>query len=97
MVSTSCHDGVVLVSFRDNGVGIEPEVLPHIFDAFYTTKERGRGTGLGLSISHSIIEDHGGRIEVDSVPGEGSEFRVYLPVVKAGTTTEPQIAAASAG
>jgi signal transduction histidine kinase len=69
---------------RDQGRGIEPEDLQHIFDPFFTTKEIGQGTGLGLSISYGIIEEHGGWIEVDSTPGSGSCFSVYLPEISSG-------------
>ena len=65
---------------EDTGQGIEPEVLRHIFDPFYTTKPVGEGTGLGLSISYGIVQRHGGGIEVDSHPGQGTRFRVVLPV-----------------
>ena len=64
----------------DTGTGIEPAVLPKIFDPFFTTKPVGQGTGLGLSISHQIVEDHGGRIEVESKVGEGTHFTVHLPL-----------------
>jgi two-component system NtrC family sensor kinase len=64
---------------QDTGKGIPAEELPKIFDPFFTTKEIGEGTGLGLSITHSIIEQHGGRIEVESKPGEGTIFTVCLP------------------
>ena len=67
------------ISIWDSGSGISTEVLSKIFDPFYTTKEVGKGTGLGLSISYSIIKNHGGRIEVNSTPGKGSEFIVILP------------------
>jgi signal transduction histidine kinase len=67
------------IRVEDRGVGIAPEELPHIFDPFFTTKEIGQGTGLGLSIAYGIVEEHGGRIDVESAPGEGSRFTVYLP------------------
>ncbi len=70
----------VAIEVRDTGHGIPAAVLPKIFEPFYTTKPPGRGTGLGLSICYGIVEQHRGRIEVDSEPGLGSSFRVYLPV-----------------
>jgi PAS domain S-box-containing protein len=79
-IATRAADGTVVIEVADNGCGITPEQLQRIFDPFYTTKPVGEGTGLGLSISHSIVSDHGGRIEVESTPGEGSRFRVILPV-----------------
>ena len=72
-------DGRVVASVRDSGCGIAPDVLPRIFDPFYTTKDAGVGNGLGLMVAKSIVGDHGGEIEVASAPGEGSEFRVILP------------------
>jgi two-component system NtrC family sensor kinase len=68
------------ITIRDNGCGIAPENLQKIFDPFFTTKGVGKGTGLGLSVSHGTIEAHGGTIEVDSTVGEGTEFRIYLPL-----------------
>ena len=68
------------IMIRDSGCGIAPENLQKIFDPFFTTKGVGKGTGLGLSVSHGTIEAHGGTIEVDSKVGEGTEFRVYLPL-----------------
>jgi two-component system, NtrC family, sensor kinase len=70
----------VFVEIEDNGVGIPRADQSKIFEPFYTTKPPGRGTGLGLSICYGIVEEHRGRIEVDSQPGRGSIFRVYLPV-----------------
>jgi two-component system NtrC family sensor kinase len=70
----------VRVEVEDTGVGISREDQSKIFDPFYTTKQPGRGTGLGLSICYGIVEDHRGRIEVDSIPGRGATFQVYLPV-----------------
>ena len=66
----------------DNGCGIPEDVLPQIFDPFFTTKGVGDGTGLGLSITHGMVHDHGGRLEVESVPGQGTRFRVILPAAR---------------
>lgn len=79
LTSRSDKNGVS-VEVADNGSGIPPEVLPKIFDPFFTTKEIGKGTGLGLSISYQIIKDHGGNIAVESQPGSGTKFTVWLPV-----------------
>ena len=70
----------IAVAVEDTGVGIPRTDQTKIFEPFYTTKPPGRGTGLGLSICYGIVTDHGGRIEVDSAPGRGATFRVYLPV-----------------
>src|ERR1700686_4284621 len=67
------------ITVQDDGVGIRPEALPRIFDPFYTTKRPGGGTGLGLSICMSIIREHGGNIEAETLPAGGSAFTVYLP------------------
>lgn len=72
----------VILSVRDNGTGIDAERLPKIFTPFYTSKEATKGTGLGLSVSLGIVESHGGTIEVDSVPGEGSSFSMILPLTQ---------------
>ena len=69
----------VVAEVVDHGEGIRRADLPKIFEPFYTTKAPGRGTGLGLSICYAIVAEHGGRIEVDSTPGEGSVFRIALP------------------
>ena len=75
----------VVVTFQDDGPGIPPEVLPNIFDPFYTTKRPGRGTGLGLSICKAILREHGGEIEASSGPGGGAVFRVTLPAQGLGS------------
>lgn len=68
------------IAIADTGCGIPAENLKRIFDPFFTSKGVGKGTGLGLSVSHGIVKAHGGAIEVESTPGEGSTFRVYLPL-----------------
>jgi signal transduction histidine kinase len=70
----------VFAEFRDTGQGIPRDALPKIFEPFFTTKQQGRGTGLGLSICYGIVQEHGGRIMVDSSLKRGSVFRVVLPV-----------------
>ncbi len=79
-VSTALHDQCAVVTIKDNGKGIPKDVLDKIFDPFFTTKPVGVGTGLGLSISYGIIEQHGGKIEVDSEEGKGTCFMITLPV-----------------
>ena len=79
-VSTGQGEGTVWIEIADTGNGIPPDMLQHIFDPFFTTKPVGTGTGLGLSISYGIVAKHNGRIEVESEPGEGTRFRVTLPV-----------------
>jgi two-component system, NtrC family, sensor kinase len=72
--------GSVSIRLSDSGVGMTPEVKRHMFEPFYTTKSDGKGVGLGLAIAYGIVERHHGRIEVDTVPGQGSVFTVVLPV-----------------
>ncbi|GAB6043545.1 ATP-binding protein [Endothiovibrio diazotrophicus] len=73
----------VWVEVADDGRGIEAENLKKLFDPFFTTKPVGKGTGLGLAVSYGIVQNHGGRIEVASSPGEGTSFKVWLPIVRA--------------
>lgn len=75
----------VAVEIADNGKGIPPEIMSKIFDPFFTTKAVGKGTGLGLSISYKIIEQHGGRINVDSTVGKGTRFTIVLPLTPPAT------------
>jgi len=86
----------VQLHVKDDGVGIPPEVLEHLFEPFFTTKERGRGVGLGLAVSRSIVERHGGQIEVESELGKGTAFVVALPLngehAIAGAAPEPATA-----
>lgn len=79
-IRTGCTGNEVWVEIQDSGEGIPSENLKRIFDPFFTTKPVGEGTGLGLALSYRIVESHHGRIEVESEPGKGSRFRVWLPV-----------------
>jgi signal transduction histidine kinase len=74
---------VAVVEVRDDGPGIDPAHLPHLFDPFFSTKGLGEGTGLGLSVAWGIVVDHQGKIEVESSPGRGACFRVHLPAAEA--------------
>jgi two-component system, NtrC family, sensor kinase len=78
-ILTRADDDTVVVEVKDTGHGIRREDIKRIYDPFYTTKGIGRGTGLGLSVSYGIIQEHGGGIFVDSVPGKGTTFQVALP------------------
>src|SRR2546421_5080983 len=79
-IITRCYGAKVTVTVVDTGKGISPENLKRIFDPFFTTKPVGEGTGLGMSISHGIVEQHGGTIAVDNIPGVGTTFTITLPV-----------------
>jgi len=73
-----------LLEISDTGHGIPDTIKDSIFDPFFTTKEPGKGTGMGLSVVHGIVKSHGGKIEFDSTPATGTEFRIYFPVHKEG-------------
>jgi signal transduction histidine kinase len=79
-IQLSRGEGTVLVMIEDDGPGISREILPNIFDPFYTTKRPGRGTGLGLSICKAILKEHGGNVEAASGSGGGAVFTVTLPL-----------------
>lgn len=79
-ISATSSKNYVIVSVKDNGIGIRREDLPKIFDPFFTTKTEGKGTGLGLPISQRIIEINGGKITVESEEGKGATFFVWLPI-----------------
>jgi signal transduction histidine kinase len=82
-IRTRCHgEDSVCVEIIDTGKGIAPEHMNRIFEPFFTTKPVGKGTGLGLSLSYGIVQRHHGRIEVESTPGQGSTFRILLPILQ---------------
>src|SRR6266567_2759535 len=87
-VSTAIEAGrnskspLVTVDFADTGLGMTPEIMGHIFDPLYTTKQRGRGTGLGLVIVSQIISEHGATMAVESEPGHGTRFRLIFSAIQ---------------
>ena len=80
-VGTHADDDTVIIEVRDTGHGISREDIKRIYDPFFTTKGIGRGTGLGLSVSYGIVQEHGGAIFVESLPGKGTTFQVALPAM----------------
>jgi signal transduction histidine kinase len=85
-VSVAQEGSEVRIAVRDGGKGIAPEHLPHIFEPFFTTKDLWSNVGLGLSVTYRIVSEHGGKIEVESAPGQGSTFTVSLPSFAAGSS-----------
>jgi PAS domain S-box-containing protein len=81
-VRSDTTDAKLRIWIEDTGVGISSEDIKKIYDPFFTTKEAGKGTGLGLSVSYGIVQEHGGNIEVESVPGQGTTFRLELPLAR---------------
>lgn len=83
-VRLSSHQSgqIVTIQIEDTGSGIPADIIHRIYDPFFTTKDTGKGTGLGLSVSHGIIQEHSGRIVVDSRPGRGTTFQIQLPALQ---------------
>ncbi|MGH9341585.1 MAG: ATP-binding protein [Acidobacteriota bacterium] len=79
-IETKHDKSTLVIRIRDTGMGISKEHILKIYDPFFTTKEVGKGTGLGLSVSYGIIQEHSGRISVESTPGNGTTFTLHLPV-----------------
>jgi two-component system, NtrC family, sensor kinase len=85
IVRTTLRPGEVEVSVSDDGTGIPEDIQQRVFEPFFTTKPLGKGTGQGLAIAYKVIVDkHGGRILLDSVPGQGTTFRLFLPLSRSG-------------
>ncbi len=82
-IKTVMNESMVIVDISDTGVGISEEDMKRIYDPFFTTKTTSKGTGLGLAVTYGIIQEHGGRIFVDSTPGGGTHFRLKLPTRQA--------------
>ncbi|NML59906.1 ATPase [Massilia sp. RP-1-19] len=89
-IRTSHEGDMVRVDIADNGSGIPKAIQGRIFDPFFTTKPTGSGTGLGLSLSYGIVQKHHGRIEIDSTPGQGATFSIFLPVRHAAASIKDQ-------
>src|SRR6185436_17372147 len=92
LVVRTWHDPdqeAVVLEINDDGPGIPEDLQPKIFDPFFTTKEVGKGTGLGLTVAYAIIQEHGGRIRLESRPAGGASFYVELPVAGATPAKQP--------
>ncbi|MCY4599116.1 MAG: response regulator [Acidobacteria bacterium] len=87
------EQGLVILELNDDGPGVPEETRNKIFEPFFTTKDVGKGTGLGLTVAYAIMEDHGGRIRVQSEPGQGASFFIELPVGGADVRPAPSRAA----
>ncbi|MDX8412017.1 MAG: PAS domain S-box protein [Mariprofundaceae bacterium] len=95
---SSAHTEVSATSFAhirvsDNGTGISEEYLDKVFEPYFTTKETGKGTGLGLAMAYGAVRMHGGIFSVESEPGQGAAFHVYLPLIERSSTDKPSVAA----
>jgi signal transduction histidine kinase len=90
-VTTSASTAGILISVRDTGPGIPPEVLPHIFEPFFSTKEDAHRTGLGLAVAQSIVEQHGGSIAARTLDTGGAEFTILLPFTTPAESSPPAL------
>ena len=89
----------VLLTTTDTGLGMPPEVKARVFEPFFTTKRIGEGTGLGLAVVHGIIRQSGGFVDVESEPGRGSAFHIFLPLIEDGVShlEKPELSSGQAG
>ena len=87
-ITGSSRDGMQVITVRDYGIGVKPEDQSRIFEPFYTTKSVGRGTGLGLSLVYSLVNEHGGKISVDSAVHNGACFEIRLPASPASQSSQ---------
>jgi two-component system NtrC family sensor kinase len=83
-------ENAIFIRVEDDGIGIPPDILPHLFEPFITTKEEGKGVGLGLAISRAIVDRHGGTIDVKSDVGSGTTFSIVLPCNRPPNPSEQQ-------
>ncbi len=79
-ITTTCDENDVFIKIKDNGTGMDQQTQKKIFEPFFTTKDVGEGTGLGMSIAYNTIKKHNGVISVDSLPGQGTEFILQIPI-----------------
>jgi len=86
---TAVEGEFLVLTVRDTGCGMEPDVLKHIFEPFFTTKPAGKGTGLGLATVFGIVKQNDGFLQVQSLPGQGTQFRIFLPRFKDGVEDAP--------
>jgi CheY-like chemotaxis protein len=98
LVVRTWHDverDAVVLEINDDGPGVPADVQPKVFDPFFTTKDIGKGTGLGLTVAYAIVQEHGGRIHLESHPGLGASFFIELPVSGAAREFAPQMGRAA--
>ena len=80
MKTSNPDEDTIKLEIIDNGVGINPQDIPHIFEPFFSSKQKASGIGLGLAIVHGIVQSHNGKVEVENTSNEGTTFKVMLPI-----------------